>query len=99
VGAVYTPIRERYDGIVMLSPDTAFEVEKALFESYRRMGPQNRSAIGFELSDNVRDIAFNAYRSSNPALSMQVLQLNFLERILGWRLPQQPKNTVVDLEQ
>jgi len=78
----------------MPSPDTPFEVEKALFETYRRMGPQKRSAIGFELSDNMRDIAFSSYKSANPTQSNQELQLHFLERVLGWKLPQKLKRSV-----
>ena len=91
---VYTPSGESYDGIVISSQDTPFEVEKALFESYRRMGPQKRSAIGIELSDNMRDIAYNAYKSSNANLSRDELQRRFLESVLGWRLPQQLGSTI-----
>jgi hypothetical protein len=96
VYAVYTPGGGSYDGIVTPCSDTSFEVEKTLFESYRRMSPQKRSAIGFELSDNMRDIAFDSYRSSNPTKSRQELQLGFLESVLGWRLPQQLRSTLVE---
>jgi len=80
----------------MPSPDTPFEVEKALFESYRRMGPQNRSAIGFELSDNMRDISFDSYKSANPTESGQELQLHFLQIVLGWRVAQQLRSTLFE---
>jgi hypothetical protein len=96
--AVYTFTSERYDGVVLPSRDTALEVEKALFDSYRRMGPQRRLAIAFELSDNMRDIAFDAHRSSNPGLSTQELQLTFLQSVLGWTLPQQPDSVTVPRE-
>ena len=83
---------------MMLSPDTTFDIEKAQFEIYRRMGPQRRSTIGFELSDNMRDIAFDSYRSANPSLSGQELQLRFLERVLGWRLPQHLERNILERE-
>ncbi len=94
--AVYTPVRERYDNSVMLVADTSLKVAKAIFESYRNMGPQRRSAIGIELSDNTRDIAYNAYKSANPTLSREELQIRFLERVLGWKLPQQLKGSKTD---
>jgi hypothetical protein len=88
------PGGQRYDGILMARLDTVFEIEKAQYESYRRMGSQKRSAIGFELSDNMRDISFCSYRSSNPTQSALEIQLGFLERVLGWRLPQRLKNAI-----
>ena len=60
------------------------------------MGPQRRSTIGIELSDNTRDIAYNAYKSANPTLSREELQIRFLERVLGWKLPQQLKGSKTD---
>jgi hypothetical protein len=51
------------------------------------MGPQKRATIAFELSDNMRDIAFESYRSANATLTPTELQLHFVEQVLGWRLP------------
>jgi hypothetical protein len=72
----------------MPSPDTTFQVQRAQFESYRKMGPENRLAIGFELSDSMRNLAFDSYRSAHPELSRQELQLHLFQRVQGWQLPQ-----------
>jgi hypothetical protein len=58
------------------------------------MGPQKRAAIAFELSDNVRDIAFESYRSANATLNPTELQLRFVEHVLGWRLPHQLRSSI-----
>jgi len=81
----------RYDNGVMPSIDTSFRVEKALFGIYRKMGPQRRSAIGIELSDNMRNIAFTAYKTANLTLSHEELRIRFFEKVLGWELPLQPR--------
>ncbi|MEE9307306.1 MAG: hypothetical protein V3V57_07280 [Spirochaetia bacterium] len=81
----------RYYNDVMPSADTSFRVEKALFGIYRKMGPQGRCAIGIELSDNMRNIAFAAYKTANPTLSHAELEMQFFEKVLGWKLPLQPK--------
>jgi len=80
----------------MPSADTSFRVEKALFDIYRKMGPQGRCAIGIELSDNMRNISYQAYQSANPTLSREELHIRFLERVLGWKLPLQLKNSKAD---
>jgi len=85
-------LRAGYDNIVMPSTDTAFKVEKALFGIYRKMGPQRRSAIGIELSDNMRNIAFAAFKTANPTLSHEELEMRFSEKVLGWKLPLQPRD-------
>jgi len=80
----------------MPSTDTSFRVEKALFEIYRKIGPQGRCTIGIELSDNMRDIAYSAYQSINPTLSREELQRRFFEKVLGWKLPLQPRDINTD---
>jgi len=80
----------------MASADTSFRVEKALFGIYRKMRPQRRCAIGIELSDNRRNIAFAAYKTANPTLSHEELEMRFFEKVLGWKLPLQMRNTKTD---
>lgn len=72
----------------MILGDTNFKIEKKLFDIFSRMNPSQRLQIAFELSDNARDISFQAFGSANPRMSAERLKLRFLERVLGWKLPQ-----------
>ena len=95
---VYTPNRGRYDVTVIHSPDTSLKVEKALFEIYKKLGPERRFEIGVELSDNMRDIAYSGFQAANPTLTRNELQGRFLERVLGWQLQPQIKGAITDHE-
>jgi hypothetical protein len=76
-----------YDVSAMPDDDTSLRFQRKQFEIYRRLSPSQRLEIGFELSDNTRDISLHALRSANPRLSEKDLHSQFLKRVMGWRLP------------
>ena len=75
-----------YDPI-MFSADTSVTIERKQISIYQKMSPAQRLEIAFELSDNVRDISYQAFCKANPTIPAQDLKVQFLKRVLGWKLP------------
>jgi len=72
----------------VLQSDTRERAELVHQRAYRAMTGEERYRLGVEMSDNARDIALEGLRQKYPAHSQKALMLVFLERVMGWRLPQ-----------
>ena len=68
--------------------DTRERAELVHQRAYRAMTGEERYRLGVEMSDNARDIALEGLRQKSPANSHKALMQVFLERVMGWRLPQ-----------
>ena len=71
----------------MFTADTSLAIERKQISIYRSMSPSQRLEIACELSDNTRDISFQAFCAANPTIPAEDRMAQFLTRVLGWRLP------------
>lgn len=63
--------------------DTTIEALRKQFEILRRLGPQARLKIAFELSDNIRSIVEAGVRGRNPSYNEQQIKQEVLRLMIG----------------
>jgi hypothetical protein len=63
--------------------DTTIEPARKQIEILRRMSPQKRALISFELSDNVRQIAIAGIKKLHPDFTDGHIKMELLRRTVG----------------
>jgi hypothetical protein len=63
--------------------DTTIEAVRKQFEILRRMGPEVRLKMAFELSDNLRSIVEAGVRERNPSYDEQKTKQEVLRLMIG----------------
>lgn len=78
--------------------DTDREAQEAQFAVWRRLGPQGRSALAAQMSDDVRTIAREGIRSRHPEYSESDAEFALRRMMLGDELFRAawPKAPVLD---
>jgi hypothetical protein len=71
-----------------ISPDTTLDAHKKQVEILRKMSPEKRALISFELSDNVRQIAMEGIRRMHPEFNETQIIRELLRRLVGDELLQ-----------
>lgn len=66
-----------------ISPDTTTDAHRKQIEILRKMSPERRALISFELSDNIRQIAMEGIRSQHPEFNEIQVRRELLRRIAG----------------
>jgi hypothetical protein len=66
--------------------DTTFEAARKEFEILRRLGPQVRTRMAFEMSDNLRRIVEAGVRNRHPDLDEKKIKLEVLRLMIGDKL-------------
>ncbi len=56
------------------------------FEILRRMSPEKRALISFELSDNIREIAIAGIKKLHPDFTDTRIKMEVLRRMVGDKL-------------
>jgi len=69
--------------------DTTLEAARKEFEILRRLGPQVRARIAFELSDNLRRIVEAGIRNRHPDFDQKKIKLEVLRLMIGDKLYRQ----------
>jgi hypothetical protein len=67
--------------------DTTPEAQKRQHEIFARMSGEQRVRMAMELSDNVRDVAWQGFRRRHPMVSEEALRPMFLMELHGIELP------------
>ncbi len=67
----------------MIPADTTTEAVRKQFEILRKMGPEARLRMAFELSDNLRSIVEAGVRGRNPSYNEQQIKQEVLRLIIG----------------
>jgi len=70
----------------MIPADTTIEAVRKQFEILRRLGPEARLKMAFELSDNLRSIVETGVRERNPSYDEQEIRQEVLRLMIGERL-------------
>jgi hypothetical protein len=68
--------------------DTTLEAHRKQMEILRRLSPERRALISFELSDNVRQIAIDGIKRMHPEFTETQVKRELLRRIVGDELYQ-----------
>jgi hypothetical protein len=63
--------------------DTTLEAVRKQFEILRRLGPEARLKMAFELSDNLRSIVEAGVRERNPSYEEQKIRQEVLRLMIG----------------
>jgi len=63
--------------------DTTLEAVRKQFEILRRLGPEARLKMAFELSDNLRSIVEAGVRERNPNYDEQKIKREVLRLMIG----------------
>jgi len=63
--------------------DTTLEAVRKQFEILRRLGPEARLKMAFELSDNLRSIVEAGVRERNPNYDEQKIRQEVLRLMIG----------------
>jgi len=63
--------------------DTTIEAVRKQFEILRRLGPEVRLKMAFELSDNLRGIVESGVRGRNPSYDEQKIKQEVLRLMIG----------------
>jgi hypothetical protein len=63
--------------------DTTLDAHKKQMEILRKLSPEQRALISFELSDNVRQIAMDGIRRMHPEFTETQAKREMLRRIVG----------------
>jgi len=69
--------------------DTTVEVARKEFEILRRLGPEVRARMAFEMSDNLRAVVDAGVRLRNPDFDEEKVRLEVLRLMIGDRLYKQ----------
>ncbi len=69
--------------------DTTIEAARKQFEILRRLGPEARLKIAFELSDNLRSLVEAGVRQRHPDFDEQRVQQEVLRLMIGDELFQE----------
>ena len=72
-----------------ISADTTLDAHKKQVEILRKMSPEKRALISFELSDNVRQIAMEGIRRMHPEFTETQVIRELLRRLVGDELFQE----------
>jgi len=67
----------------LIPADTTIDAMRKQFEILRRMSPQKRALISFELSDNVRQIAIAGIKKLHPDFTDAQIKMELLRRMVG----------------
>jgi len=73
----------------MIPADTTLEAARKEFEILRRLGPQVRTRMAFELSDNLRRIVEAGIRNRHPDFDQKKIKLEVLRLMIGDKLYRQ----------
>jgi hypothetical protein len=66
-----------------IPPDTTLDVHKKQVEILRKMSPEKRALISFELSDNVRQNAIAGIKKLHPDFTDTQIRRELLRRMVG----------------
>ena len=66
--------------------DTTVEAAKKQFEILRRLTPQKRALISFEISDNVRQNVIAGIKKLHPDFTDTQIKKELLRRTVGYEL-------------
>ena len=66
--------------------DTTLEAARKQFEILRRMSPQKRALISFEISDNVRQNVIAGIKKMHPDFTDTQIKKELLRRTVGYEL-------------
>ena len=66
-----------------IPPDTTREAHRKQIEVLRKMSPEKRALISFELSDNVRQNAIAGIKKQHPDFTDTQISRELLRRIAG----------------
>lgn len=66
--------------------DTTREAAKKEFETLRKLGPEARARMTFELSDNLRDLVEAGIRHRHPDFSEKEVRRQLLRLMIGAKL-------------
>ena len=69
--------------------DTTLEAARKEFEVLRKLGPQVRARMAFELSDNLRDRVKAGIRHRHPDFGEEEVKLEVLRLMIGNKLYKQ----------
>ncbi len=69
--------------------DTTLEAVRKEFEILRRLGPQVRARMAFEMSDNLRRIVEAGVRHRHPDFGEKKIKLEVLRLMIGDKLYRQ----------
>jgi len=67
----------------LIPADTTIEAARKQFEILRRLGPQVRAKMAFQMSDNLRSIVESGVRCRHPDYSEQKIQKEVLRLMIG----------------
>jgi hypothetical protein len=67
----------------LIPADTTIEAARKQFEILRRLGPEARLKMAFELSDNLRSIVEAGVRGRNPNYDEQKIKQEVLRLMIG----------------
>lgn len=70
----------------MIPADTTVEAVRKQFEILRRLGPEVRLKMAFEMSDNLRRIVEAGVRGRHPDYNEQQIKQGVLRLMIGERL-------------
>ncbi len=70
----------------MIPADTTLEAVRKQFEILRRLGPEVRLKMAFEMSDNLRSIVEAGVRERHPNYNEQKIKQGVLRLMIGERL-------------
>lgn len=63
--------------------DTTDEAHAVQLEAYRKMGPERRVLLAFEMSERAREIAIAGVLAREPELGPEQARVKVMRRILG----------------
>jgi hypothetical protein len=69
--------------------DTTLEAARKEFEILRRLGPEARAKMAFEMSDNLRHIVEAGVRHRHPDFNEKKINLEVLRLMIGDKLYRQ----------
>jgi len=67
----------------LIPADTTIEAARKQFEILRKLSPQKRALISFEISDNVRENAIAGIKKLYPDFSDAQIKMEVLRRMVG----------------
>jgi hypothetical protein len=74
--------------------DTTLEAARKEFEVLRKLGPQVRARMAFELSDNLRDLVEAGVRHRRPDFDEEKIKMEVLRLMIGDKLYKQMSGQV-----
>ncbi len=69
--------------------DTTIEAARKQFEILRRLGPEARAKMAFEMSDKARQELIADIKKQNPDFTEQQVKLEIIRRCYGEKLTQE----------